>query len=53
MFFEPLGLICLILLQPKLSFKNIVIQKCEWDTKLNIDVNNKWKLFLNELKTII
>ena len=50
-FFDPLGLICLILLQPKLLFRNIVIQKCEWDTKVNIDVNNKWKLFLSESKT--
>ena len=51
MFFSPLGLICPILLQPKLLFRNILIQKCEWDTKVNIDVNNKCKLFLSELKT--
>ena len=41
MFFDPLGLICPILLQPKLLFRNIAIQKCQWDTKVNIDVNNK------------
>ena len=41
MFFDPLGLICPTLLQPKLLFKNIVIQKCQWDTKINIDVSNK------------
>ena len=52
MFFDPLSLICPILLQPKLLFRNIVIQKCQWDTKVNIDFNNKWKLFLSELKTI-
>ena len=50
MFFDPLGLICLILLQPKLLFRNIVIQKCQCNTKVNIDVSNKWKLFLSELK---
>ena len=42
MFFHPLGLICPISLQSKLLFRNIVIQKCQWDTKVNIDVNNKW-----------
>ena len=52
MFFDPLGLICTILLQPKLLFRNIVIQKCQRDTKVNSDVNNKWKLFLSKLKTI-
>ena len=36
MFFNPLGLICPILLQPKLLFRNTVIQKCQWDTKVNI-----------------
>ena len=46
MLFNPLGLICRILLQPKLLFRNIVIQKCQWDTKVNIDVNNKWKLII-------
>ena len=50
MFFGPLGLICPILLQSKLLFRNIVIQKYQWDTKVNIDVNNKW--FVSELKTI-
>ena len=34
MFFGPLGLNCPILLQPKLLFRNIVIQKCQWDTKV-------------------
>ena len=43
MFFDSLGLICTILLQPELLFRNIVIQKCQWHTKVNIDVNNKWK----------
>ena len=52
MFFDPLGLICPVLLQPKLLFRNIVIQKCPWDTNVNIDVNNKWKLSLSELKAI-
>ena len=52
MFLDPLGLICPISSQPKLLFRNIVIQKCQWDTKVNIDVNNKWTLFLSELKTI-
>ena len=52
MFFDPLGLICPILLQPKLLFRNIVIQKCQRETKVNIVVNNKWKLFLSKLKTI-
>ena len=52
MFFDPLGLICPVLLQPKLLFRSIVIQKCPWDTNVNIDVNNKWKLSLSELKAI-
>ena len=51
MFFDPFGLIFPILLQPKLLFRNIVIQKCQRDTRINIDVSNKWKLFLSELKT--
>ena len=52
MFFNPLGLICPNLLQPKLLFRNIAMQKCQWVTKVNIDINNKWKLFLSDLKTI-
>ena len=52
MSFDPLGLICPISLLPKSLFRNTVIQKCQWDTKVNTDVNNKWKLFLSELKTI-
>ena len=52
MFFDPLGLICPILLQPKLLFRNIVIQKYQWNTKVNIDINNKWKSYLTDLKTI-
>ena len=51
MFLDPLGLICPILLQPRLLFRNIEIQKCHWNTKVNIDVNNKCKLFSSELKT--
>ena len=41
MFFDPLGLICPILLQPKLLFRSILIQKCQWNTKVNITISNK------------
>ena len=44
MFFHPLGLIWPILLQLKLLFRIIVIQKCMWDSMLTS--------MLNELKTI-
>ena len=50
MFFDPLGLISPITLQPKLIFQELCRNKLEWDEVIN-DRNNikKWTKFLHDL----
>ena len=50
MFFDPLGLISPITLQPKLIFRELCRNKLEWDEVIN-DKNNikKWTKFLRDL----
>ena len=48
-FFDPLGLLSLIVLQPKLLFKKLCISKQDWDSILSTKYINKWYKFINEL----
>ena len=50
MFFDPLGLISPITLQPKLMLQELCRNKLEWDEVINDRNNiNKWTKFLNDL----
>ena len=49
MFFDPLGVVCPIVLNAKVLFQETCKQKLSWDTIIPIDINNKWKVFINEL----
>ena len=49
MFFDPLGVVCPIVLNAKILFQETCKQKLSWDAVLPIDINNEWKLFINEL----
>ena len=51
MFFDPLGLIAPIALQPKLLFKKLCLEKFDWDSKLPADHVNVWNK-LNELSSL-
>ena len=49
MFFDPLGVVCPIMLNAKVLFQETCKRKLSWDAIIPIDVNNKWKVFINEL----
>ena len=50
MFFDPLGLISPITLQPRIIFKELCGKKLEWDEVINDRNNtNKWTKFLHDL----
>ena len=48
MFFDPLGVLCPIVLNGKVLFQETFKQKL-WEAVIPIDINNKWKVFINEL----
>ena len=52
MFFNPLGIICLIVLNAKVLFQETCKQKLSWDNIIPIEIKGKWKLFINELFNI-
>ena len=52
MFFDPLGIISPLVLQVKLMFKDICLLKFSWDDNLPTILTNKWKSFINELKSV-
>ena len=52
MFYDPLGLISLIVVQPKLLFKKLCIRKYDWDSILSTEYINKWYKFINDLNSL-
>ena len=52
MFFDPLGLISLIVLQIKILFKEVCALKCTWDDVLTDIFIGKWKKFFRELENL-
>ena len=48
-FFDPLGLICPVVLQIKLLFKEICGIKIDWDTVIHDALSSRWQIFLNDL----
>ena len=52
MFFDPLGIISPLALQAKLIFKEVCLLKFSWDDNLPAILTNKWKSFINELKSV-
>ena len=49
MFFDPLVVVCPIVLNAKVLFQETCKQKISWAAVIPIDINNKWKVFINEL----
>ena len=49
MFFDPLGVVCPIMLNAKVLFQETCKRKLSWDAVIPIDVNNKWKVLMNFL----
>ena len=49
MLFDPRGVVCPIVLNAKVLFQETCKQKLSWDAVLSTDINNKWKVFINEL----
>ena len=52
MFFDPLGLISLIVLRIKILFKEVCALKCTWDDVLTDIFIGKWKKFFRELENL-
>ena len=53
MFFDPLGLIAAITLQPKLLYQKVCREKFDWDELINdTNINGKWSKFLLELENM-
>ena len=52
MFFDPLGIISPLVLQSKLIFKDVRLLKFSWEDNLPTVLTNKWKSFINELKSV-
>ena len=48
-FFDPLGVVCPIVLNAKVLLQETCKQKLSWDAVIPIDINNKRKVFINEL----
>ena len=51
MFFDPLDVVCPIVLNAKFLFQETCKKKLSWDAVIPIDINNmgiKWKVFINE-----
>ena len=49
MFYDPLGLICPIVLQFRLIFQSLCAEKLEWDSPLPLHYAVQWKKLLNNL----
>ena len=49
MFFDPLGVVCPIVLNAKVLLQETCKKKLSWDAVIPIDINNRWKVFINEL----
>ena len=56
MFYDPLGLICMIVLQFRLMFQSLCAEKVEWDSLLPLHYAVQWKKILNnstKLQTVL
>ncbi|XP_065665735.1 uncharacterized protein LOC136087157 [Hydra vulgaris] len=51
-FYDPLGLISLIVVVTKLLFQALCIDKLDWDDKLPSEIHEKWLAYLKELEVI-
>lgn len=47
--FDPLGLLGLFVVQFKMMFRKLCVEKAEWDDTLHGDLLSQWKLILTEL----
>ena len=51
-YFDPIGLICPIVLQVKLIFKQLCSMKVDWDSIVSESILTTWRNYLNELKNV-
>ena len=50
-YFDPIGLICPVVLQAKLFFKEICNIRSDWDAPVTEEISQKWLMHLNDLKS--
>jgi len=50
--FDPLGLLCPVLLRGKMFLQQIWSMKIDWDTQLPPEVQRRWKSFILELQDL-
>ena len=51
-FYDPMGLICPVVLQPKILFQQLCALKIGWDEVVDGDLCMKWESFLIDLKEL-
>ena len=49
-FFDPLGLVCPVVLQANLLLQELCELKVDWDEVVDGDITKKWDRFLKDLK---
>ena len=49
MFFDPIGVVSLVVLQAKYFFKELCLLKVGWDETVTPEITKEWKEFLNNL----
>ena len=51
-FYDPVGWICLLVIQVKLIFKDICLIKVDWDDPLDAEIVSRWWKFFKDLKEL-
>ncbi|XP_028168577.1 uncharacterized protein LOC114358739 isoform X3 [Ostrinia furnacalis] len=47
--FDPLGLVGPCIVEAKTIMQRLWIDKCEWDSKVSLEIDNMWRMFVSTL----